>query len=38
MVLVDVQPLIQRRYPLSEGLAAFEQVQQRGAMKILLEP
>lgn len=35
---VDVLPLIQARYPLSEGLAAFEQAQRRGTMKILLEP
>lgn len=33
---VDVQPLIQGRYPLSEGLAAFEDARQKGAMKILL--
>jgi len=34
---VDVQPLIQARYPLSEGLAAFNHAQQRGALKVLLE-
>lgn len=33
---VDVQPLIQARYPLSDGLAAFEEARQKGAMKILL--
>lgn len=34
---VDVAPLIQARYPLSEGLQAFAHAQQRGVMKILLE-
>lgn len=34
---VNVLPLIQARYPLSEGLAAFAHAQQRGAMKVLLE-
>jgi threonine dehydrogenase-like Zn-dependent dehydrogenase len=34
---VDVQPLIHDRYPLSQGLAAFERAQTRGAMKVLLE-
>lgn len=34
---VDVQPLIQARYPLSEGLAAFNHAQQRGVLKVLLE-
>jgi threonine dehydrogenase-like Zn-dependent dehydrogenase len=34
---VDVQPLIHARYPLSEGLAAFEKAQSRGILKVLLE-
>ncbi len=33
---VDVQPLIQACYPLSEGIAAFEHAQQRGVLKVLL--
>ncbi|MBD2355685.1 alcohol dehydrogenase catalytic domain-containing protein [Tolypothrix sp. FACHB-123] len=34
---VDVKPLIQARYQLSEGLAAFEHAQSRGVLKVLLE-
>ena len=34
---VDVESLIQARYPLSEGLAAFERAQTRGTMKVLLK-
>ncbi len=34
---VDVSPLIQARYPLSEGLAAFDHAQKRGVLKVLLE-
>jgi threonine dehydrogenase-like Zn-dependent dehydrogenase len=34
---IDVKPLIQARYSLNEGLAAFEQAQQRGTMKVLLQ-
>ncbi len=34
---VDVQPLIQARYPLEKGLEAFERAQQRGVLKVLLE-
>ncbi len=34
---VDVKPLIQARYPLSEGLQAFAHAQQRGVLKVLLE-
>lgn len=34
---VDVQPLIHARYPLSEGLLAFELAQRRGVLKVLLE-
>ncbi len=34
---VDVAPLIQARYPLSEGLEAFAHAQQRGTMKVLLD-
>jgi threonine dehydrogenase-like Zn-dependent dehydrogenase len=33
---VEVKPLIHDRYPLSEGLAAFEKAQTRGVMKVLL--
>jgi threonine dehydrogenase-like Zn-dependent dehydrogenase len=35
---IDVMPLIQGRYALADGLAAFEHAQQKGVMKILLEP
>ncbi len=35
---IDVMPLIQGRYALADGLAAFDQAQQKGVMKILLEP
>jgi threonine dehydrogenase-like Zn-dependent dehydrogenase len=35
---VDISYLIQGRYSLSHGLAAFDRAQQRGTMKILLEP
>ncbi len=35
--LVDVEPLIHARYPLGDGLTAFEHAQRPGAMKILLE-
>ncbi|MBE8966966.1 alcohol dehydrogenase catalytic domain-containing protein [Nostocales cyanobacterium LEGE 12452] len=34
---IDVQPLIHATYPLIEGLAAFEQAQSRGVLKVLLE-
>jgi threonine dehydrogenase-like Zn-dependent dehydrogenase len=34
---VDVQPLIHAHYPLFDGLAAFEQAQQRGVLKVLLD-
>lgn len=34
---VDVRALIHARYPLSQGLAAFERAQTRGVMKVLLE-
>jgi len=36
--LVDVMPLIQGDFRLSEGLAAFERAGQRGALKILIRP
>jgi threonine dehydrogenase-like Zn-dependent dehydrogenase len=35
---VDVSYLIQGRYALGDGLAAFDRAQQKGTMKILLEP
>ncbi len=34
---VDVERLIAARYPLSEGLRAFDHAQRRGVLKILLE-
>jgi threonine dehydrogenase-like Zn-dependent dehydrogenase len=34
--LVDVESLIQARYPLNEGLAAFERAATRGTLKVLL--
>jgi threonine dehydrogenase-like Zn-dependent dehydrogenase len=34
---IDVQPLIQACYPLSQGLTAFEHAQKRGVLKVLLE-
>lgn len=34
---VDVQPLIQARYPLQEAVAAFEKAAQPGILKVLLE-
>ncbi|MGD1910955.1 MAG: alcohol dehydrogenase catalytic domain-containing protein [Rivularia sp. (in: cyanobacteria)] len=33
---IDVQPLIDARYPLNEGLAAFEHAQTKGTQKVLL--
>ena len=35
--LVQVTPLIQARYSLAEGLAAFERAGQRGTLKVLIE-
>ena len=34
---VDVKPLIQGRYPLEQGLKAFEMAQKRGILKVLVE-
>ena len=34
---VDVSSLIERSYPLEEGLAAFNHAQQRGVLKVLLK-
>ncbi|HCF27306.1 MAG TPA: alcohol dehydrogenase [Cyanobacteria bacterium UBA11049] len=34
---IDVQPLIQACYPISQGLTAFEYAQERGVLKVLLE-
>jgi threonine dehydrogenase-like Zn-dependent dehydrogenase len=34
---VDVEPLIHARYPLSEGLAAFERASTKGVLKVLLD-
>ena len=36
--LVDVQPLINRVYPLREGLAAFDHARTPGVLKVLLSP
>jgi threonine dehydrogenase-like Zn-dependent dehydrogenase len=33
---VKVEPLIQARYPLNQGLAAFEHAQHRGVLKVLI--
>jgi hypothetical protein len=32
-----VSPLIHARYPLSEGLMAFDHAQRKGVMKVLLD-
>ncbi len=34
---VDVKPLIQDRFPLSDGLAAFDRAKTKGVLKVLLE-
>jgi threonine dehydrogenase-like Zn-dependent dehydrogenase len=34
---VDVSPLIHARYPLSEGLPAFDHAQKKGVLKVLLK-
>ena len=34
---VDPTILIEKRFPLSDGVAAMESAAQRGAMKVLLE-
>jgi len=36
--LVEVTPLITALYPLHQALAAFEHAQQRGALKVLVQP
>jgi threonine dehydrogenase-like Zn-dependent dehydrogenase len=36
--LVEVEPLIEGRYPLSEAAAAFEHAARPGALKVLLVP
>jgi len=35
---VAVQPLIHARHPLGEGVAAFEEAQRTGVLKVLVEP
>jgi len=35
---IDPRPLIEARYPLRDGPAAFEHARRRGALKVLLEP
>lgn len=34
---INVQPLIQARYPLKEAIAAFQHAQTRGVLKVLLD-
>ncbi|MEY2983752.1 MAG: hypothetical protein RLZZ568_369 [Cyanobacteriota bacterium] len=34
---IEVEPLIQARYPLSDALKAFDQAQTKGTLKVLLE-
>jgi alcohol dehydrogenase len=34
---VDVKPLIHARYPLDQGLQAFEHARQKGALKVLID-
>lgn len=34
---INVESLIQAKYPLQQGLAAFKQAQQRGVLKVLLD-
>jgi len=34
---VDVESLISAIYPLDNGLAAFEQAQEKGTLKVLLD-
>lgn len=36
--LIDVQPFIHGRYPLSQGMQAMEQAAQGGTLKVLLHP
>ncbi len=35
--LIDVEPLIEARYPLAEGLAAFERAGRQGTLKVILD-
>ena len=35
---IDVHPLIEKRYRLSDGLSAFEHARQRGTLKVTLQP
>ena len=35
--VVDPRGLVEARYPLSEGLAAFEHAARRGALKVLVD-
>jgi threonine dehydrogenase-like Zn-dependent dehydrogenase len=35
---VDVRSLIQARYPLTDGLVAFDHAKQRGTLKVLISP
>jgi threonine dehydrogenase-like Zn-dependent dehydrogenase len=34
---INIEPLIHARYPLADGLSAFDHAQQRGVLKIILE-
>jgi threonine dehydrogenase-like Zn-dependent dehydrogenase len=36
--LVDVLPMIEAEYPLTEAIAAFEHAARRGALKVLIRP
>jgi hypothetical protein len=35
--LIDVESLIEARYPLSEAMAAFEHAARKGVLKVLLD-
>jgi threonine dehydrogenase-like Zn-dependent dehydrogenase len=35
---IDVRPLIQARYPLADGLAAFDHAARSGVLKVLVDP
>jgi threonine dehydrogenase-like Zn-dependent dehydrogenase len=34
---IDVEPLIQARYSLNEGVAAFERAAHKGTLKVIVE-
>ena len=35
---IEVRSLIEKQYPLRDGLAAFEHARQRGTLKVTLQP